>query len=404
MHSLKKKRALIIVGAGASVDYGIPVTAKFGSLIEADLQANKYCVQTGGWDAYLQIKDQLEAYYSPDTSEAHFERIYHVLHELGAMRLSKGAVPKYKPVLHPFLKKTVDLHPNALRAASQAMLAAIYKTASTRSSSPQCSIELLSRFLRSLDNCFISRIYSTNYDDFFSQAAPELFTGFTRKKENFYLFSPRDFWAGWEKPGLFHIHGSIHMGFPHNGGEEVDIGDLAWFDARDEALKYANFSGSGITRMDGTSIDRSAILTGLDKLGRIQQSPYSFYYAGLSRDVVEADLIFVLGSGLNDLHLNAWIKAVRREQTQVPLIYVSYWPNDEDFYSDVNFELKDREISIVHDLRMKLQNLSSAEYCCLEGWTIDRQTNAAVWSRGFKSFLDSPDTLAYILSEITAPR
>src|SRR3569832_1903697 len=98
MHSLKKKRALIIVGAGASVDYGIPVTAKFGSLIEADLQANKYCVQTGGWDAYLQIKDQLEAYYSPDTSEAHFKQKKQKQQELGAMRLSKGAVPKGEPV------------------------------------------------------------------------------------------------------------------------------------------------------------------------------------------------------------------------------------------------------------------------------------------------------------------
>jgi hypothetical protein len=81
-------------------------------------------------------------------------------------------------------------------------------------------------------------------------------------------------------------------------------------------------------------------------------------------------------------------------------VYVGYWPSDEDFYQDVNFELKDREISIVHDLRMKLQELSSAQYCSLEGWTIDRQTNAAVWSRGFKSFLDSPNTLSIVLREI----
>jgi hypothetical protein len=51
MPSLVKKRALIIVGAGASVDNGIFATADFGKLIEGELQANEYCLRTGGWDA-----------------------------------------------------------------------------------------------------------------------------------------------------------------------------------------------------------------------------------------------------------------------------------------------------------------------------------------------------------------
>ena len=399
MLSQKKKRALVIVGAGASVDYGIPTTADFGALIEAHMQVNDYCVKTGGFDAYLQVKSTLESYYLPCTGEAHFERIYHVLHELAAMRLTAGAVPKHKPILFPFLNQTLNLSLTALRVACQAMLNAIYQLTSQRSRLAACSLEPLSMFLQTLGESHTTRIYSTNYDDFVGQAAPGFFTGYTRELGNCRVFSPRDFWSMWDHPSLFHLHGSIHMGFPHML-QGAEIGELGWFDSCDDALKHANFTGSGIGKMDGTSIDRSAILTGLDKLGRIQQTPYSFYYAGLSRDLVEADLIFILGSGLGDLHLNTWIKAARRQSPQVPLIYVGYWPCDENFFSEVKFEPTDRNGSVVHDLRMKLHDLDPGAFCSPEGWTIDRQTNAAIWSRGFQSFLNSPETLADVLQII----
>lgn len=394
------KRALVIVGAGASVEFGIPATAQFGKLVEDHLQADDYCVRTGGWDAYLQVKAALEAYYSPMTGEAHFERIYHVLHELEVTHLSEGAVPKHRPVLQPFFHKSLELPREALRAASQAMIAGIYKIASTRSSSPLCPIGLLSEFFKALGDSFVPRIYSTNYDDFVSQAVPGLFTGFTREAENFRLFSPRDFWGGWNEPSIFHLHGSVHMGFPHTRRSDVEIGDLAWFDSRDDALKHSSYSGSGLSRMDGTDINRSAIVTGLDKLGRIQQAPFSYYYAALGRDAFEADAIFVLGSGLGDSHVNMWIKAVRREEPKTPLVYVSFWPSDEDFFSAVNFDFNDREISMVHDLRMALQNRSAVTYFRPAGWTIDRQNKAGVWSRGFRSFLDEPHGLAAALGEI----
>lgn len=121
----------------------------------------------------------------------------------------------------------------------------------------------------------------------------------------------------------FHLHGSVHMGFSVPG--EHQIGNIVWFDDKAVARRQASFNGSGVDRMDGTHVERGAIITGLDKLGRLQPSPYAFYYSALNREAMEADLILVLGSGLADLHLNTFLKATRRAGPDVPILYVGYW-------------------------------------------------------------------------------
>ncbi|TWC51167.1 hypothetical protein FBY04_1171 [Pseudomonas sp. SJZ080] len=232
MTKLGKKRILVLVGAGASVDFGIPQTRDFTAALEREIRDDEYCVLTGGLKAYEWVKNTLEEYYGAETGEAHFERIYHTLHELAAMNHIDGAVPKYKPVLYPFLKPEHDHTNEALRAAANAMLKAIYKIASTFSSTPKCSLAPLTAFIEGLKKQAVPRIYTTNYDDFFSQACPGLFTGFTSKRDGYSLFSPKDYWEQWDTPGLFHLHGSVHFGFPlsiRKPDPNVGIGDLGWY-------------------------------------------------------------------------------------------------------------------------------------------------------------------------------
>ncbi|MFA4227899.1 SIR2 family protein [Xanthomonas perforans] len=382
-----KKRALIIVGAGASIEYGIPATAAFGKLIEDHLTNDEYCRIQGGYDAYCKVKSKLESYYAPHSHEAHFERIYHVLHELAAMHVPEGAVPKFKPTLNAFVKPNYSISNAALRAACRSTLEAIYKICSERSEHPNLPLCELKDFLKNLSNNFTPRIYSTNYDTFFEQAWPGLFTGFTNQlAPGIFSFSPSDYLKDWDQPGIFHLHGSVHLGFPHLGR---DIGELAWFESTKEAIRHSSFSGSGINRMDGTTIDRSAVLTGLDKLGRIQEKPFSFYYAGLGAELTEADLILVIGSGLADLHLNNWLRDARTQNPNTPLVYVSYWPDAFSLYTNYNFDPTDQTISMFHDLKIDLSNLRESDFCNVESWTVDENSRSAVWSGGFSSFLSS---------------
>lgn len=143
-----------------------------------------YCKLCGGVEAYFEVKAALIAYYQ-STEEAHFERIYHVLHELCELQPPvNGAIPKFKPVMLPFLKNITELSEVALKAAHQTMLKAILSIVAEKSEQPKYEIDALAKFLKNLEQSYIPRVYTTNYDNFFAQA----YRGF---KE--FLESPRDF-------------------------------------------------------------------------------------------------------------------------------------------------------------------------------------------------------------------
>ena len=393
----KKQRALVIVGAGASVEYGIPATEKFNGLIDAGIAGDTYCSSVGGHDAYLDVKKTLESYYG-NPSEAHFERIYHVMHELYAFEKTPGAVPKYSAVMQPFLKQKKEYSSKALKVACQSMLKIIYKEVSSACEKPIVSLQSLESFFSSLEKKFIPRVYTTNYDDFISQATQDqYFTGFDLPSDNHQIFNSKSYWSNWNKPGLFHLHGSVHFGFP---APQTHI-ELAWYNSRTEAIKNSEFNGSIISTMDGTGVERSAIITGLNKLDRLQQTPFATYYSGLSRDVIEADIVIILGSGLADLHLNTWFREIRKHSShQTPLLYVGYWGgNAEDFCSSIRFEQDELQIALFHDLGFDL-NIPEAQFRAIDGWTIDANNTGAVWADGFQSFLSKGDGLNQIIDRL----
>jgi hypothetical protein len=166
-------------------------------------------------------------------------------------------------------------------------------------------------------------------------------------------------------------------------------------------LNNAFFDGSGINRMDGTNIDRGSIITGLDKLSRLQQSPFGFYYAGYTKDILEADAIFVLGSGLADLHLNSFMSLARTAKPDVPIFYVGYWGSEEEFYSAVQFDLHERDICLIHELAIDITNIRERDVAACLGWTLGADKKSAVWSGGFQSFLANHTLLTHILSVLT---
>jgi hypothetical protein len=140
------------------------------------------------------------------------------------------------------------------------------------------------------------------------------------------------------------------MGFQHPPRGE--IGGLFWFDDRDEALKHSSFAGSSPSRMDGTSVLLSAVITGLEKLSRVQQRPFAHFYSMMARDAMRADIVFVIGSGLDDLHLNTWLGEARSRTPKPPLLFVDYW--SKRFENDTYFELDQKTIQLFHKLQVHI--------------------------------------------------
>lgn len=134
--------------------------------------------------------------------------------------------------------------------------------------------------------------------------------------------------------------------------------------------------------------------------------PFAFYYAGLSREVVEADLIIVIGSGLADGHLNTWINAARSQRPELLLLYIGYWhrqmatPGEDadempdDFVGAIKgFDLEDRDIELFHQLHVDLTQVREQDVRAKDGWTMDPRGKSAVWSDGLQSCLAKSDAL-----------
>jgi len=387
------KRALILFGAGASVEFKTPSTSGLTSLIEAEVLADNLMRKVGGDVAFTTIKSGLAAYLQ-NSANINFEQIYHCAHELlFTFPPSHGAADEFRPVMQPFMSNTTSITENSLQLLCSKMVEIIIREVSSSCGSNPLSLDPLSRFIENLRANYATRIYTTNYDDFPLQAAPDLYIGFLPPPEP-RKFDINGFWRKERRDTIFHLHGSVHFGFlrPPKG----EIGELGWYDDRLEALKYSSFSGSSPRRMDGTSVLRTAIVTGLEKLSRVQQQPFSYFYAMMARDAMRADVIFVLGSGLADLHLNTWLAEARLRNPQPPILFVDFWQNG--FEEDAYFEIDPKIIALFHRLRVHISGDNPGTR--IGDWLLSKDRSAAIWDKGFQAFLNAPDQLRTILTSL----
>lgn len=391
------KRAILLFGAGASLEYNAPATVNLTGSIEREVMADAVMKKIGGDTAFTTIKTQLESYLQ-NPGIVHFEHIYHCVHELMfTFPPTAGAADEFRPLLYPFITATSGIAKDTLSALAALMVKVIFSEVSAACGTNPIPLDPLVRFKEALGSDHITRIYTTNYDDFLLQAVPHLYTGFpsapsiTPKR-----FEIDSFWQKEDVSALFYLHGSVHMGFAAPTKATGDIGELFWFDDRTLALKHSSFSGSGERRMDGSSLLRTAIITGLDKLSRLQQRPLSHFYSAMARDMMRADVIYVVGSGLGDLHLNTWLKEARSRDPMPPILFVDYWPGD--FLDYAEFETDNELIQMFHPLKIHMTRPGATRVGT--AWTVSEDRTAAVWDKGFQAFLNVPSELKTVLGQL----
>ena len=398
MKTTRKKRALVLTGAGASLEFGAPSTDKLTETIETKVRADRWMQCCGGAGAYSKISETLAGYLQGGADAVTFEHIYHCAHELlFTFEPTPRAVNEYRPILVPFIKLRIEVDKQALRELVGDMAKFIFAEISTVCEEPKTSLDPLAAFLTKLREDHITRIYTTNYDDFLLQAAPDLYTGFdpASRPEAPRSFDARAFWQATDTDGGFHLHGSVHLGFGPPQAPDADLSALHWFDDRAAALRHSSFTGSGERRMDGSEIMRTAVITGLDKLSRLQQQPFSHYYASMARDALTADIIYVIGSSLSDLHLNTWLGEARRTNPRPPLVFVDWWPNC--FLDDTEFELDHKTAEMCHTLCMYVNECYGGDKYG-NGWTLAKDRTCAIWDKGFLAFLRAPDEFENVLT------
>lgn len=380
------KRAVLFFGAGASIDYNAPSTEGITTEIERQMRKESCGVK----EAFMTIRDRLFGYLGRPPN---FEEIYHCAHELIAtFPPQERWSERFRPRLVPFIERTFSVTQQNLFSLCILMVQTIRERFSNCCDSNPLSLKPLTSFIEGITGGYITRIYTTNYDDFILQAAPNLYTGF-ESSTGPRRFDIDGFWASEEVNSVFYLHGSVHLIFaPPSAGDEYV--ELSWIDERTEALKYLSWPNDQ-RRMDGSGFSRTPIITGLEKLSQLQQCPFSYYYTAMARDVMRADVIYVVGSGLSDLHINTWLREARSRNPSPPILFIGLWPNS--FLKAVEFDLGGpTERTMFHDLRIHIRDRANSRSFG-SGWTLS--SDAAIWDKGFQSFLNTGE-LAGVLREL----
>lgn len=391
------KRALVFVGAGASLDYGGPSTWDVSSHVARSVRSDRVMQLMGSRMAFSIITNRL-ARYLGGLGSVNFEQIFHCAHELMfTYPPTPGAINAYKPILQPFIENATNIRQDSLHPLVGHIIRSVYNFVSDACVTPRQSINPLRDFIQNLRRSYVTRIYTTNYDDFILQASPDLYYGYdrspsTRPKK----FNPSQFVINSDRDCLLHLHGSIHMGFFHPTPRDSHMGELFWYDDRNEAKRNAIFAGGlGSTRrMDGSDYYPTSIVSGLDKTSSIQQSPFLHFYSALGRDASSADVIFVIGSGLGDLHINSWLREARNSGRRVPIVFVDWWRNG---YAHAQISSDERKIvEMMHALDIRIGQ--HMPYTMVgPHWYISDDKSSAIWDDGLATFLSAPGDLATVM-------
>ncbi len=210
--------------------------------------------QQGSDCAYLKIADVLAGYFQGGADSVNFEHIYHCAHELlSTFEPTAGTVNEFHPILQPFISRRIAFDEPALRALVNRMAEFIFAELSAVCETPAASLDPLAAFLAKLRVDHITRIYTTNYDDFLLQAAPDLCTGFDpAPSPSAKGFDGGVFWQEADSDGVYHLHGSVHLAFGSLLAPDADLSALHWFDDRATALRHPSYTASGNRRMDGS--------------------------------------------------------------------------------------------------------------------------------------------------------
>ena len=91
------KRAVVVFGAGASVEYGAPSTGSLTHAIKGAVIADAGMKLVKADDAFKTIKAGLETYLE-NPGIVHFEHIYHCAHEsISTLAPTAGAAGEFRP-------------------------------------------------------------------------------------------------------------------------------------------------------------------------------------------------------------------------------------------------------------------------------------------------------------------
>ncbi len=329
-----KKKLLITVGAGASIDFGLPSVAVVDQLLDECAQIYYPLADHPGSNLYRHCRERIAAYYAECKKEylrksPNFEEVLYQLNLLSQYlsdddRLHGGnALLKAQelPDVQEFGRVRRKVDGAVLRSLSNMLMDRLVehfidKCDELPTAKPD-EISRLGTFLEALRTEFDIGIVTLNYDNVFTRACDDLFSGFD---PDTYRFSPLAVLQRADWNFIYHLHGSVHFAMT-----EPDHG-ISWVATPQKGHAVQASGRNNQDSMEGTAYPMSTIVAGYGKTQQLLRQPFCAYFAAMNRLVHEADSLLFLGYGFNDLHLNSLISQAPRR----PTVVVDYASDGQD--------------------------------------------------------------------------
>lgn len=335
----EKKKLLFVVGAGASVDFGMPST--FGIDKCFDNWANNYFSipsKTKNISLYKYLKNTIEDSYNsvskPIKTETNFEEVLFTALNLYSINNDNKSNPlsgfydfKNSHQIEAF-GKTKDMKFNDFKSMASLLIDKLVKEfrqkCSTLSTFKTNELKLLKIFLNSIQKEFDIGVLTLNYDNIFLSQMNNPNTGFQKDG----LLDANSILKGnknWNF--IYHLHGSVHFDMQSNSN---DLHNITFNNDLNSEFQQNSFGRSGHTTVEEQFVLTSNIIAGYGKSYQIQKNPYCLYFTDFGRKIYEADALIFAGYGFNDDYINNIIRNSFDFNRKRPVVVLGYSKNDQD--------------------------------------------------------------------------
>jgi len=305
-----KKKLLITVGAGASLDFGLPSVSSVDTFFETCASKSHPLADYPNSNLYQYCRDTISEYYSSKQNPSlrkyvNFEEVLyqlnllipylsdiHRLHGSNAL-LTANSLPDVKHFGRE--RKAVDgAILGCLTSSLMSELVNHFIDACAKATTAKATeIAELGRFLAALQDEFEIGIITLNYDNLFTQALPGLHTGFDATGK----FDPMSVLARADWNFIYHLHGSVHFAMT---GVAHDMHGITWAATPSKNYTVHATGRNSQDSMEGTTYPMSPIVAGYGKTQQILRQPFRTYFAQINRLAHEADSLLFLGYGFGD--------------------------------------------------------------------------------------------------------
>lgn len=331
-----KKKLLIVAGAGASVEFGMPSVNKINSLFD-DWSNEILSVPLFGESLYTYLKREIENNYNsvvkPIKNQTNFEEVLFTALNLYSIKNPNKSNPisafsdiKSIPEINAFGKlRPIDSHDfiTLVQYLIDKLLIEFRNKCSDLQNTKPNEINLVNNFIDKLSDKYDVSILTFNYDNILLNALKNPVTGFDKKgKFNPNLILKENKWNF-----IYHLHGSVHFDMLTGscGLHEINFNpDL-------NSTFQQNASGrSGDVTIEEQMVLSSSIIAGYGKSYQIQRNPYYLYFSDFGRKIYETDALLFAGYGFNDLYINNLIRESFDFNRKRPVVVLTYSQDNED--------------------------------------------------------------------------